>query len=129
MVEIPQLMTDNSILVVEDEAIIALELKMRLLQLGFAEVRVAASGPEALQQVSENPPDLILMDMMLRGDQDGIETATEIRKKHQIPVIYMTGNSHLKSDSRLEATKPYWFLVKPVPDHTLFNMIQKALEA
>ena len=122
-------MSQKKILLVEDEAIIALELKTRLQMMGEFSVKVVPSGHEALLKSEEFKPDLILMDMMLRGDLDGIETSTRIRESHDTPVIYMTGNSHLRTDPRLEATKPYWFLVKPVPDYKLMKMIEEALQA
>lgn len=121
-------MEAKKILLVEDEAIIALELRTRLQMMGSYVVEVAPTGQEALEKVEQFEPDLILMDMMLRGEMDGIETSSQIREKRQTPVVYMTGNSHLKTDPRLEGTKPYWFLVKPVPDFKLMEIIQEALD-
>ena len=121
-------MGSKRILLVEDEAIIALELRTRLQMMGDYSVHVVPTGHEAIVEVEEFEPDLILMDMMLRGNMDGIETSTKIRQKHQTPLIYMTGNSHLRNDPRLESTKPYWFLVKPVPDYRLSELITEALQ-
>lgn len=122
-------MDKKKLLLVEDEAIIALELKTRLQMMGDYVVQVVPTGHEALAMMEEYHPDLILMDMMLRGEMDGIETSTRIRENHETPVIYMTGNSHLKTDPRIEETKPYWFLVKPVPDFKLVELIREALDS
>jgi CheY-like chemotaxis protein len=120
-------MDPHKILVVEDEAIIALEIKMRLQTLGPFEVILESTGAGALTRIKTEQPHVILMDMLLRGDLDGIDTAREVRKSSGVPIIFMTGNSHMRNDERLESTQPYWFLVKPVPDYQLLETINLAL--
>jgi len=121
-------MDRTKILLVEDEAIIALEIRVRLENQGKYKVAMASTSPEALNQAQEFEPDLILMDMMLRGEKDGIATAQEIRKAQDVPLIFMTGNSHMRADKRLQSVEPYWFLIKPVPDFKLLETIRSALE-
>ncbi len=121
-------MDRKKILLVEDEAIIALEIRVRLENQGKYKVAMASTSPEALNQAQEFEPDLILMDMMLRGEKDGIATAQEIRKAQDVPLIFMTGNSHMRADKRLQSVEPYWFLIKPVPDFKLLETIRSALE-
>lgn len=80
----------TSILIVEDESIVALDLQMRLTRLGYRVVGIAASGTEALQLAEQFQPDLTLMDIRLKGALDGIETAQALRQRLDAPIVYLT---------------------------------------
>ena len=109
-----------TLLLVEDECIIALDLARRLTKLGYTVLAVARSGREAVQQAGQLHPDLVLMDVGLPGGMDGIEAAAHIRAQAEIPIIYLTG-SH-------EGMIPAGFTIqKPVTDQTLHQTIQGAL--
>ncbi len=111
-------------LVVEDEAIVALDLSMKLEELGFQVCGSVPSGEAALETLGEIVPDLIFMDIRLQGDLDGIETVQRIREKHDLPVIYTTAYSDAKTRKRAASTNPVAFLNKPVS----FPSLQKALD-
>jgi len=120
-------MNHYKILIVEDESIAALELMTRLQSKGFKDVKIVSSGEQAVEMADQTDYNLILMDIMLAGQIDGIEAATQIRSHNEIPIIYVTGNTNYKSDDRLLATHPIEVLIKPVQDWQLFEMIGKAL--
>ena len=121
-------MKKPKILIVEDEGIIALELKIKLESRGYSEVYLVPTGKQALDLLSRIQPDVILIDIMLKGEMDGIETVKQIKLKYHIPVIYLTGNSHLRHDPELIATNPEGFLVKPVFDFELYEIIENTLK-
>jgi CheY-like chemotaxis protein len=115
------------ILVVEDEAIIAFCLQETLTRLGYDVVGVIAFGEEALQKVKETPPDLVLMDVQLAGDMDGIEAAAQIQVQFDIPVVYLTGYAEGMLLQQIEATASY-YLDKLVQDQELHATIEMALQ-
>ncbi len=117
-----------NILIVEDELIIAFDLKMKLKSRGFDTIKIISSGEQAIQWASEFKPDVILMDIVLHGKIDGIEAAKIIHKKYKIPIIYITGNSHLQTDARLKATKPVGIFSKPPDEEILIDAILKTLK-
>ncbi|MDR3510933.1 MAG: response regulator [Caulobacteraceae bacterium] len=113
---------------VEDERIVALHLKQQLTKLGFDVAAVAASGEIALRDIVDHHPDLVLMDIHIEGDMDGIETAARILADLGIPVIYLTAYSEEATFERARATKPYGYLIKPYSERELYATIQMALE-
>jgi CheY-like chemotaxis protein len=117
-----------NILVVEDESIVALDLKHRLQNLGYAVVAIAASGAEAIEEVEETQPDLVLMDIRLKGDMDGIEAAREIQIRFGTPVVYLSALTDKDTLKRAEATRPYGYVIKPFDEPELHNTIEKALK-
>jgi PAS domain S-box-containing protein len=117
----------TKILVVEDELIIAKGIEKRLMALGYAVAGTVASGEEALAKVIETAPDLLLMDIHLQGNMDGVETAEKIRSVADIPVIYLTAYADPDSLSRAKLTEPFGYIVKPFQDHTLRSAIEMAL--
>lgn len=119
-------MKEKRILIVEDEMILALELEMRLQSKGFDNIKCAYTGEEAVEFAVTFKPDVILMDIMLRGKINGIEAARLIMQINKIPIIYITGNDHLKKDKKLLATKPAAILSKPCSDWELFEVIEKS---
>ncbi len=112
-------MSDERILVVEDDAIIAVHLKKLLMNLGYDVLGTVASGEEAIQKVNETPPDLVLMDIYLAGELNGIEAATQIRDKFNIPVVYLTAHSNDELFQEAKITEPYGYLIKPVQNRDL----------
>ena len=121
-------MAKANILVVEDESIVALDLKHRLRNLGYAVVAIVASGSKAIEKAGETQPDLVLMDIRLKGDMDGIEAAREIQIRFETPVIYLTALADKDTLERAEATRPYGYVIKPFDEAELHNTIEKALK-
>ncbi|MGJ3236880.1 LytR/AlgR family response regulator transcription factor [Marivirga sp.] len=101
------------ILIVEDEMLIGANISLQLNELGYEVTGIIPRGEEALQHIDENTPDIILLDINLKGELDGIETALEMQKKHNIPIIYLTANTDEAHFNRAKETKPYGFISKP----------------
>ena len=116
------------ILLVEDERIPALNLQQRLTRLGYDVPAVAASGAEAIALIEARRPDIVLMDIHIDGEIDGIETASRIAPELMIPVIYLTAYSEEATLQRAAATKPYGYLLKPFSERELHATIQMALK-
>ncbi|MDP2216578.1 MAG: response regulator [Methanolobus sp.] len=120
-------MTKIKVLVVEDENIVALEIKSRLKKLGYLVPSVASTGEEAISKAEAFSPDLILMDIMLKGDIDGIEAARQIRERMDIPVIYLTAYADDETLQRAKLTTPYGYILKPFEEDDLRTNIEIAL--
>jgi len=120
-------MSKGKVLVVEDERIISLEIRLILQKLGYEVVGSLQSGDQVLEKVKTLNPDLILMDIMLEGDTDGIQTIEEVRKVSDVPVIYMTAYSDHNTRERANATNPTNFLVKPIPMKILEEIVPAAM--
>lgn len=116
------------ILIIEDEKIVALDLKRRLSKLGYEITGMAANGQKALALISQAPPNIILMDIHIQGNMDGIEVAAILQKTHSIPIIYLTAYSEEQTLIRAKATKPYGYLLKPFSDRELNIIIQVSIE-
>jgi PAS domain S-box-containing protein len=121
-------MTAPRVAIVEDERILGLHLKQQLVRLGYDVVAVAASAEKALLSIAELRPDLVLMDIHIEGEIDGIEIAARISTDFAIPVIYVTAYSEEATLQRALATKPYGYLIKPFSERELHATIQMALE-
>ena len=115
-------MPKEKILIVEDERIVAEEMRQTLQKMGFTVTGVVSKGQDAIKAVSENPPDLILMDIRLKGEMDGITAAGVIMEKFSIPVIYLTAYSDDETIQRAKMTKPLGYILKPL-DISLFRAI------
>lgn len=120
-------MTRAQILIVEDEGIVALDLKNRLARLGYVVPAVAASGEEAIQKAAETRPDLVLMGIRLKGNLDGIQTAQQIQAQLGVPVIYVTALADDDTMQRAQATGHYGYIPKPFEDEELHTTIETAL--
>ena len=120
-------MSNSQILVVEDEGIIAKDIKNTLGLLGYFVVAVASSGEEAIEKAIETHPDLVLMDIVLEGDMDGVEAAEQIRDRFDIPVVYLTAYSDDKTLQRAKITEPYGYILKPFQERELYTTIEMAL--
>jgi signal transduction histidine kinase len=114
------------ILLVEDEAIVALDIKTRLLHLGHEVVGVTSSGEDAIKIVEATRPDLVLMDIRLRGRLDGIEAAQQLRAQFDVAVIYLTAYGDDATLQRAKLTEPYGFLIKPFEERELHSTIEMA---
>lgn len=112
------------ILVVEDEMIIAAKISMQLTNLGYEVTGILPRGDQAIQQVKENKPDIILLDINLKGELDGIEVARRVQQFADIPIIYLTANSDEATFNRAKPTKPAAFISKPFKQLDL----QRAIE-
>jgi len=119
-------MATARILVVEDEAIVAADIKGTLKGLGYDVPAIAFSGEEALRKSEELHPDVVLMDIVLRGQMDGIEAAQEIRERFGIPSIFMTGYSEELLE-RLNILQPLLYVSKPVEGNELKFAIDSVL--
>ena len=116
----------KKILVVEDEMVVAMDLEMRLRKLGY-ECRTAPSGEEAIAEAVSFQPDIALMDIMLHGAMDGIETAARIKMQHDLPVVYLTANADEHTLQRAQLTHPASYLLKPFKERELHICIEMAL--
>jgi len=121
-------MAGVSILLVEDDDIIARVEDWRLKNLGYTVCGRATTGAEAMEMVVNKKPDLVLMDINIKGNIDGIETAKMIKKGFNIPVIYVTSHSDGATLERAKETKPDGFIIKPFDDNDLRVAIELALK-
>ncbi len=120
-------MSGSEILVVEDEGVVALDITDQLLRLGYGVCGTAASAERALQLVAQNVPDLVLMDIRLRGDLDGVQAAQQIRDRFQIPVVFLTAHADAPTVERAKAAMPYGYLIKPFDGQELKSTIEITL--
>lgn len=116
----------KKILVVEDEVITALDIQRRLKSLGYIVPETVSSGEEAIKKVKEENPDLVLMDINLTDEMDGIEAASNIHSFSDIPVIYLTAFSDENILERAKITEPYGYIVKPLKDRELQIILEIA---
>jgi two-component system, response regulator PdtaR len=119
-------MSNYRILVVEDEAIVAMGIKEKLEDLGHEVVDIVFNGEDAIEKAIKIEPDLILMDIVLKGDMDGIEAASEIRNRLDIPIIYLTAYSDEEILKRARMTEPYGYILKPFNNSELNANIEMA---
>lgn len=118
----------TQILIVEDEKIIALNLKETLQSLGYNVVAIADSGEQAIEKVAKFHPDLVLMDICLKGNIDGITAAQKIWDSFSTPVIYVTGHSDHNTLERAKVSAPFGYILKPVNEQELQIAIETALQ-
>ncbi len=115
------------LLLVEDEGIVALNIERRLEGLGYTIVGNVSSGEEAIKVAEQTRPDLVLMDIKLEGNVDGIEAAQQIRNCFQIPVVYLTAYTNEETLNRAKLTEPYGYILKPFEARDLATTIEVAL--
>ena len=120
-------MVKARILIVEDEAVVAENLEMMITDVGYDVVGRAASSDDAVNAAIELKPDLILMDIVLMGQKNGIDASHEIKEKMDIPVIFLTAYSDFELINRAKDTEPYAYIVKPFQERQLFASIEMAL--
>jgi diguanylate cyclase (GGDEF)-like protein/PAS domain S-box-containing protein len=114
-------------LIVEDERIIAEDVRRSLDDLGYAVAGSASSGEEAIKLAAETRPDLVLMDIILRGQIDGVRAASQIRSMFDIPVVYLTSHSDEGTLRRAQETGPFGYILKPFEDRELRTTIEMAI--
>src|SRR5678815_1855683 len=114
-------------LVVEDERIVSLDLQRRLKSMGYEVAGSAVAGEEAIQKAETLRPDMILMDIMLDGQLDGIQAAEIIRSRFSIPVIYLTAYADTATLERAKITEPFGYILKPFEERELHGHIEIAL--
>jgi len=112
------------LLIVEDDMIIAAKISLQLTKLGYEVTAIVPRGEEAILQAEENKPDIVLLDINLKGTLDGIETAHELNRLVDVPIIYVTANTDDATFNRAQATRPYAFITKPIKNVGLQRAIQ-----
>lgn len=120
-------MIGSRILIVEDEIMLSEAVARRLAKVGYQVVGQVLSGEEAIEKALETKPDLVLMDIVLKGEVDGIQAAERIRSTLKAPVVYMTAHSDTSTLERAKVTEPYSYLIKPVSEKDLRSTIEMAL--
>jgi two-component system, response regulator PdtaR len=118
---------EGRILVVEDEHIVAMGIKKMLKSLGYTVTGVASSGEDAISKAESTFPDVVLMDIMLKGDIDGVEAAGKIKERFDIPVVYLTAYSDNNILERAKRTEPFGYIIKPFDEKDLYSNIEVAL--
>jgi DNA-binding NarL/FixJ family response regulator len=116
-----------TVLVVEDEAIVAADLTGKLKQLGYEVVGTAATGEEAVELACTLRPDVVLMDIWLKGPMDGIEATETLHCQLDVPVIYLTAHSDSATLDRAKITQPFGYILKPFEERELATNIEMAL--
>jgi DNA-binding LytR/AlgR family response regulator len=114
------------VLVVEDELLVAADIEESLEILGYNVVGSVATGKDAIEMVNKYLPDIILMDIMLKGDMTGIEAATLIKQKHDVPIVYLTANADLATIEKAKFSLPYGYIIKPFNEKDLQTNIELA---
>lgn len=115
------------ILIVEDEFIIAEDIKEKLIAFGYDVIGIVGSGREAIEIAKRKKPDLALMDIKLQGRMDGIEAASEVWGRFNVPVVFLTSFSDLRTLQRAKLAEPFGYIVKPFHDSSLRSNIEIAL--
>jgi len=109
-------MANVNVLVVEDESIVAMDIRASLIRLGYNVPAITYSGEAAIKKAGELLPDLVLMDIHLNGKMDGIEAAQQIHDRFDIPVVYLTAYSDEKTLERANVTEPFGYIIKRFDD-------------
>jgi len=120
-------MANIKVLIVEDEKIVAKDIQYRVKSLGYEVCGIASSGEEAIENADTYRPDLVLMDIQLKGEIDGVTAADRIRSFLDIPIIYLTAYNDKKTLERAKTTNPFGYILKPFEDRDLFTGIEMAL--
>jgi DNA-binding LytR/AlgR family response regulator len=116
-----------NIFIVEDESIVAKDIQNNLIKLGYNVLGIANNGNDAIEQIRELSPDVVLMDIMIKGDLTGIEVAEQIRKFINVPVIFLTAYADESTLSRAKVTEPYGYILKPFKEIDLHSTIEMAV--
>lgn len=119
-------MTRKTVLIVEDESIVALDLKQRLIRMGFDVLDIVSSAESALQAVARTTPDLIFLDIRLKGDVDGVKLGMQLRRSLAVPIIFLTAMTDSETMRRARAVRPAGFLIKPFDQHQLQAVVDRA---
>ena len=120
--------SDLSVLIVEDEVLIAEELKDRLARLGFSAIAAVDTAEEGIAIAVRQRPDLVLMDIRLKGQTDGIQAAQEIRRQVDLPIVYVTAYSDAVTIERAKGSEYDGFILKPFQRRELQSTIEVAIQ-
>lgn len=120
-------MAKTNVLVVEDESIVSKDIQHSLKKLGYNVVGAASTGEKAYELAASEKPDIILMDIMLKGNINGIETAERVKRELNIPVIYLTAYADEATLAKAKVTEPYGYIIKPFKEVDLHTSIEMAL--
>lgn len=120
-------MAKTNVLVVEDESIVSKDIQHSLKKLGYNVVGSASTGKKAVDLALETTPDVVLMDIMLKGDMNGIQAADKIREALNIPVIYLTAYADEATLSKAKVTEPYGYIIKPFKEIDIHTSIEMAI--
>lgn len=120
-------MTNAKILLVEDSLMFAYVVRKTLIKLGYEAFEAISSGEEAIKRTAELKPDIVLMDIMLSGSLDGIQSAEIIRQNYDVPIIFLTSCDDIKTLNRAKETGPFGYIIKPPKENELFTTIEMAL--
>ena len=120
-------MKKTRIQIVEDEAIITMEIESQLQKLGYEITSIVDTGNKAIRKAEEDKPDLILMDIRIKGEMDGIDATDEIRKRFGIPVIFSTAHLDHERIERVNIAMPFGYVLKPIQEKDLKVTIEMAL--
>lgn len=119
------------IMIVEDERVVALDLKKRLIDFGYSDLAFASSGREAIEKAGQFHPDMVLMDIVLEGEMDGIEAASHIHQQLKIPIVFLTAHGDDTTVLRATRTLPTSFIrfvIKPFETNMLKSAVEQALQ-
>jgi DNA-binding LytR/AlgR family response regulator len=120
-------MSKTNILVVEDESIVSKDIQQSLNKMGYNVVGSASTGIKALDLARSECPDIVLMDIMLKGEMNGVETAELIRKEFSIPVVFLTAYADESTLAKAKITEPYGYIIKPFKEIDLHTSIEMAI--
>ena len=120
-------MSKINVLVVEDESIVSKDIQHSLKKLGYNVVGASATGEKAIELAGTEQPDIVLMDIMLKGDMNGIEAAEAIKTQFSIPVIFLTAYADESTLSKAKITQPYGYILKPFKEIDLHTTIEMAI--
>ncbi len=116
-----------NIFIVEDESIVAKDIQQTLEKLGYTVVGTASEGEKAVEKIMDLEPDLILMDIMLKGDMTGIDTAAQVKKEINVPIIYLTAYADRDTLSKAKITQPHGYIIKPFKEVDIRTAVEIAL--
>jgi len=120
-------MSKINVLVVEDESIVSKDIQHSLKKLGYNVVGASATGEMAIELAGKENPDIVLMDIMLKGEMNGIQAAEKIKEKHAIPIIFLTAYADESTLSKAKITEPYGYILKPFKEIDLHTTIEMAI--
>ena len=120
-------MSKINVLVVEDESIVSKDIQHSLKKLGYNVVGASATGEMAIELAGSENPDIVLMDIMLKGEMNGIQAADQIKQKHSIPIIFLTAYADESTLSKAKITEPYGYILKPFKEIDLHTTIEMAI--
>lgn len=120
-------MGSAKVLIVDDERLVALDLSQTAERFGYDVVGIASTGDDAIRMASTLKPDIVLLDIFIEGDLDGIDVATRLKAESDVPFIFVTASSDTNTFERAKLTQPYGYIIKPFEEHAVYAAIETAL--